>query len=96
MPENRVASEDTGQNSRNPSQSIGSLVLGVFVGIFTGLIAMALAILTFGVLRLFFPNSAFELAGMNATAVIFIIFFALGWVGGAIVIRQKLPHSYPE
>lgn len=92
MPENQIVSEKVASNTHSRSRFIGALILGSIVGVFIGLIAMALTIIVCGVLRLFFPSSAFQLAGMNATAVIFVIFYALGWAGGTILLWHKLPH----
>ena len=91
MQKNRVASQNNNTKAQTRARFMGSFILGAFVGVFVGLMAMALAILILGILRLFFPDSTFQLAGMSATAVIFVIFCALGWVGGTMLIWRKLP-----
>ncbi|MBE2220511.1 MAG: hypothetical protein IAF02_03170 [Anaerolineae bacterium] len=92
MPEEQVISKDVVLNKHNHPRFVGALLLGSFVGLFMGLIMMALAILICGVLRLFLPDSTFQVAGMAVTAVIFVVFFALGWAGGTLVIWHKLPQ----
>ena len=93
MQKNHVVSQDSTKKAQNRSRFMGALILGAFAGVFVGLLAMALAILIFGILRLFLPDSTFQLAGMSATAVIFVIFCALGWVAGAMLAWYKLPAS---
>ena len=96
MQKNHVVSQDSTKKAQNRSRFMGALILGALAGVFVGLLAMALAILIFGILRLFLPDSAFQLAGMSATAVIFVIFCALGWVGGTMLVWHKLPAPPPD
>ena len=91
MPEKQADSENVVLNNRN-ARFIGALLLGAFVGLFTGLITMSLAILICGMLSLFWPHSTFHIVGMDITAVIFVVFFALGWAGGTFFIWHKLPQ----
>lgn len=70
----------------------GALILGGAAGIFIGLLGMAVAMLVMGVLSLGMPGIRFEIAGLSATAVVFVVFFALGWVGAAVLIWRKLSH----
>lgn len=91
MQKNHVISQNSTKKAQNRSKFMGALILGAFAGVFVGLLGMALAILILGILRLFLPDSTFQLAGMSATAVIFVIFCALGWVAGTILAWCKLP-----
>lgn len=90
MPKNQTISQDKKTIEQSQPRFIGSLVIGAFVAVFVGLLAMAVAILIVGMLRLLLPNLTFQLAGMSITAVTFVVFCALGWISATIIIWHKL------
>ena len=90
MPKNQIISQDRKIIHQPHPRFIGSLIIGAFVAVFIGLLAMAVAILIVGILRLFLPDLTFHFAGISITAVTFVIFCTLGWVGVTIIIWRKL------
>jgi hypothetical protein len=90
MPKNQSISQDRKIILQPNPRFIGSLVIGAFVAVFIGLLAMAVAILIVGIMRLFLPDLTFRFAGISITAVTFVIFCALGWIGATIIIWHKL------
>jgi hypothetical protein len=90
MPKNQSISQGRKTTHQPHPRFIGSLVIGAVVAVFVGLLAMAVAILIVGILRLFLPDLTFHFAGMSITAVTFVIFCALGWIGATIIIWRKL------
>jgi len=91
MRKDYIISQDKNRIKQPNPRFIGSLVIGAFIGVFVGLLAMSVAILIMGILRLFLPELPFQLVGINITAVIFVIFCALGWISATLIIWHKLP-----
>jgi len=91
MRKDHIISQEKNRIKQPHPRFIGALVLGAFIGVFVGLLAMSVAILIMGLLRLFLPDLPFQLVGINITAVIFVIFCALGWISATLIIWHKLP-----
>lgn len=91
MPNDQMISQKKSKKQKSQPKLLGAVALGALGGVFIGLLAMAISILVLGILRLIFPDMTFQLVGLNVTAVIFVIFFALGWLGGAMILWYKLP-----
>ncbi|MBE2198312.1 MAG: hypothetical protein IAE79_06850 [Anaerolinea sp.] len=69
---------------------LGAVLLGAFAGVAVGILAMAVSTLALNLLGLVMDQVSVEFAGMRITAVIFIIFSALGWTAGAIIAWRRL------
>lgn len=69
---------------------LGAVLLGAFAGVVVGILAMAVSTLALNLLGLVMDQVSVEFAGMRITAVIFIIFSALGWGAGAIIAWRRL------
>lgn len=90
MRKNHIISQDKKTIQQSQPRFISSLVIGAFIAVFVGLLAMAVVILIVGMLRLFLPDLTFQLAGISITAVTFVIFCALGWISATLIIWHKL------
>lgn len=90
MPKNQGISPDKKTVKQPQPRFLGALVIGAFIGVFIGLLAMALSILIVGIMSLFLPDLTFQLAGISITAVTFVIFCALGWMSATLFIWHKL------
>ncbi|MFO7682807.1 MAG: hypothetical protein R6X34_22440 [Chloroflexota bacterium] len=73
------------------SRLMAAVVLGAAVGVFTGILAMAVAMLVLGIFKLALPDARLVIAGLSVTAVVFVVFCALGWASASIYIWRKLP-----
>lgn len=93
MPKIQAPSQEKANQNQTEPQLFIALVLGAIVGVFSGLIGMALSILVIGILRLFLPNLTFQLAGISITAVIFVLFCAIGWAAGTLFFWKKRSRS---
>ncbi len=76
------------------SRLMAAVVLGAVFGVFSGILAMAVAMLVLGILKLALPNTHLEIGGLSVTAVIFVVFCALGWASASLYLCRKLP-SFP-
>ncbi len=90
MPKNQVVAPDKNTVKQPQPRFLGALVIGAFIGVFIGLLAMALCILIVGIMSLFLPDLTLQLAGISITAVTFVVFCALGWLGATFIIWHKL------
>ena len=90
MPKNQAISPDKNKVEQSQPRFIKAFVVGAFAGVFIGLLAMALSILIVGIMSLFLPELTFQLAGISVTAVTFVVFCALGWIGATLIIWHKL------
>ena len=71
---------------------MGALILGAFWGLACGILALALAILLENIFALF-GSESIQLFGMGFTAVAFVIFSTLGWVGGTLALWRRWQHQ---
>jgi hypothetical protein len=69
---------------------LGSLLISAFVGLIIGVLAMAVGLLALTGTGLLANVATMRLAGLEMTAVLFVVFGALGWAGGTIVTWHKL------
>ena len=69
----------------------GAFVLCVLIGVASGVIALAISVLATTVLDM--PVAHF--AGMEVTAIVFVVFCVLGWFTSAVIVwaRFKLPSA---
>jgi hypothetical protein len=93
MPKNQVTIQAQNITNQTSPRLLGAVTLGAIAGVFIGLLAMAFAILISSIVQLVFPDLSFQVAGMSITAVIFVIFLALGWCGSTLLIWHKLPKN---
>lgn len=94
MNNNARAKEEKAARSLPSSRLMAAVVLGAAAGVFSGILAMAVAMLVSGILMLALPDAPSEIAGLSITAVIFVVFCALGWVSASLFLWRKLP-SFP-
>ncbi len=71
----------------------GALLLGAVAGIATGVLAMALATLVVNGITWLGQRSVGQFAGMEVTAVSFIIFTLVGWAAAGLLTWRK-PHLW--
>lgn len=73
------------------SRLAGAFVLCVLIGVASGVIALAISVLATTVLDM--PVAYF--AGMEVTAIVFVVFCVLGWFTSAVIVwaRFKLPSA---
>jgi hypothetical protein len=73
-----------------PQRVVRSLLLAVAVGIAIGVLAMAVTVLMIAVTELVLHVSLDNLGGMRITAVSFVIFAVLGWLGAAAYFWRRM------
>lgn len=94
MNNNAHVKEEKAARSLPSTRLMAAIVLGAAAGVFSGILAMAVAMLVLGILKLALPNTHLEIGGLSITAVIFVVFCALGWVSASLHLWRKLP-SFP-
>lgn len=68
---------------------LGSILIGAFVGLVIGILALALSMLLLNATGLLPGILPLRLASIEITAVIFVVFGSLGWVAAAVILYRS-------
>ncbi len=73
-----------------PQRLLRSLLIAVILGIVIGVLAMAITVLVISALKSILHVSLDELGGVRITAVSFVLFAVLGWMGSAVYFWRRI------
>lgn len=73
----------------NRVRLITAVCLGAVIGVFSGILAMALGILLITLLGLWIDTSVLRWPGLNMAAVTFVIFFTIGTIGATTLFCRQ-------
>lgn len=76
-------------------RALGAVMLGAVAGIAVGILAMALTVLIVNSITWLTHRSAVQFAGIELTAVSFIIFTFVGWAAAGLLAWHK-PHLWAK